>query len=248
MSQVEITASFGAAVHDRSALPSADRRALEQFYHHPIAHNLDWRDVRALFARIGAVVQEADDKLTLSVGDETLRMGKAHGKDLSADEVMGLRHLLTRSGWGPGRPAEAGDAPAAATLAGDVMVIIEAGGARVLPLDVNAADTAGHAVDPVDPLQILRHLSHHDQGRDAEKRTKEAADFHEAILQTLTPGVRIVLVGHGDGHSNAARQFQEFLQHRHPRMFRQVAGPIAADLSAVTDHQLLVLARHALAG
>ena len=246
MSAVEIEASFGPSTHDRSALSSANRRTLETFYRHPIAHNLDRLDVLALFTKLGSVQHGENSEITYAIGDAHYRIAKTRGHSLLTDEVMGLRHLLTRAGWGPGVPAAEAAPDADAALTGDVLVVVEEGAARLFHLDLRSDDKAGHVIRPNDPDRILRHLAHRDQGRDDEQREAEEATYHEAIAQALIPGGRIVLVGHGAGHSNAAHQLSDYLHHHHQQLFRRVVNEVVADISRMSDNQLLDLGRNAL--
>lgn len=246
MPTVQIEAGFGSPIHDRAALSTSVRRTLETFYRHPIAHNLDRMDVIALFNKLGAVAHGENSEITYSIGDAHHRVGRSRGHSLMTDEVVALRHLLTRAGWGPGIPGAEPEAATEAALTGDVLVVVEEGAARLYHLDLSSPDQAAHAIRPHDANRILRHLSHRDQGRDDEQREAEAATFHESIAQALVPGARIVLVGHGAGHSNAAHQLSVYLQHHHQPLFRRVVGEVVADISQISDHQLLELGRKAL--
>jgi hypothetical protein len=248
MSAIEIDVSFGPAIHNRAALSTVHRRTLETFYRHPIAHNLDRVDVLSLFSKLGSVEQGENSAVTYSIGDEHHRIAKSRGHSLLTDEVMGLRHLLTRTGWGPGTPDILPDAEAGPTS--DVLVVVEEGVARLFHLDMHTPDKTGQVIRPNDPHRILRHLSHHDQGRDEEQRDAEEAIFHEAIAQALAPGgradSRIVLIGHGAGHSNAAHRLSDYLHHHHQPHHLRVVNEISADISRLSEHQLLELGRKAL--
>ena len=244
MSDVEIEVHFGPAIHDRATLSTAHRRTLETFYHHPIAHNLDRIDALSLFHRLGSVEHSINGAITYRIGDEHFRVAKAHGHSLMTEEVMGLRHLLTRAGWGPGTPAA--EPETAASASGDALLVVEESEARLFRLDVHAPDKAGHTIHPSDPHHILRHLSHHDQGRDEEQRNKEEAVFHTSVALALAPFHRIVLLGHGTGHSNAAQLLTVDLRHHHHAVFQRVVSEGTADISRLTDNQLLELGRRAL--
>jgi len=247
MSAFEIKASFGPPIHDRAALSTINRRTLEMFYRHPVAHNLDRMDVVALFSKLGTVKPGENSAVTYSIGDEHHHVAKSHGHSLMTDEVMGLRHLLSRAGWGPGDPtAKAAPTTTDAALGGDMLVVVEEGAARLFHLDLRSADKAEHVIRPNDPDRILRHLAHRDQGRDDEQREAEEATYHEAVVQALAHGGRIVLVGHGAGHSNAAQQLSDYLHHHHQQLFRRVVKEVAVDIGAMSDKQLLDLGRSAL--
>ena len=246
MSEVEIDASFGPSVHDRATLSTANRRTLETFYRHPIAHNLDRIDVLALFNKLGSVEHGENGAVSYAIGDEHHRVTKTRGHSLMTDEVMALRHLLTHAGWGPGHPEAEPSSIAPVAPSSDVLVVVEESACRLFHLDLRSPDKAHHVIRASDPDRILRHLAHHDQGRDDEQREAEEATYHEAIAQALMPSGRIVLVGHGAGHSNAAHQLSDSLKHHHQQLFRRVVNAVVADITRMSDNQFLELSRKAL--
>ncbi len=112
MEEADIIATFGPAHGNRATLSKASGTTLDALYRHPLAHNLEWSDVVALFEKIGTVDQKGKDELTFGIAGEHHRIRKPHTKDLTTGEVMAFRHMLTRAGWAP--PARPGlHAPAA---------------------------------------------------------------------------------------------------------------------------------------
>jgi hypothetical protein len=144
MSDVEIEVHFGPAIHGRATLSTAHRRTLETFYHHPIAHNLDRIDALSLFHGLGSVEHSINGAITYRIGDEHFRVAKAHGHSLMTEEVMGLRHLLTRAGWGPGTPSVEPETAAAAS--GDALLVVEESEARLFRLDVRGGSVSRYSV------------------------------------------------------------------------------------------------------
>lgn len=104
MEPFEITARFCAPHGDRATLSKSCRTTLDVIYQHPISHNLEWADVLALFSKLGTVEHKSNNEFVLAIGDEHRLMRRAHGKDLHADDVVTLRHMLTRAGWSPAAP------------------------------------------------------------------------------------------------------------------------------------------------
>jgi hypothetical protein len=247
MSDAAITASFGPIKQDRAALTSSSRRTLDALYRHPLAHNLDRQDVLALFNRIGTVEQGHNHELTLSLGDEHHKFAASHDKDLSPDEVMALRHMLDRAGWGPGLKAPLTESEEPSAPDGDVVVVVQTGEARLLHLDRSASERSGQVIRADDPNHVLAHVSHHDQVRDAGKRDSATDHFNEAVAQALVPLGRIVLIGHGHGHSTAAQGLRAYLEHHHKLIAARLTEDVSADIERSTEPQLLDLARKALA-
>ena len=227
----------------RAPLSKADRHTLDTLFAHPIAHNLEWKDTLALFTRLGTVEQLHNNETKLHIGAEHETLRRPHGKDLTVDEIMALRHFLTRAGWSRKHPPEA-----AGTA--DFLVAIEHHEARIYHMDLSAADPADHVIRPADPHHYLHHLTHKDQIRQRGERAAEDPDFYERIAQAVVsdvPGSRIVIIGHGKGHSDAAHHLLDWMRLHHTQTAQRVAAAIAADLSALTAPQLLALARKTLA-
>jgi hypothetical protein len=247
--ETNITATFGPAQGDRATLSKSCRTTLDTIYQHPISHSLEWPDVIALFARLGTVDHKSSNEYVFAIGGEHHLMRKAHGKTLPADDVIELRHMLTRAGWSPETaksmspgivsPERAGGLP-------DFLVTVEHHEARIYQLDIAAADRASHTIRPYDPHHFLHHLSHKDQSRERGQREAEDASFYARIAEALRPAGRVVVVGHGDGHSNAAPHLAAYLRQHHLDMFQKLSPEVDADLSSVTVPQLLVLGRHSL--
>jgi hypothetical protein len=170
-------------------------------------------------------------------------MRRPHGKDLTLDEVMDLRHFLTRVGWSLKQPLPPTDAT-------DFLVTVEHHQAKIYHMDLRPTDPADHVIKPYDPHHFLHHLSHKSQTREHGQRAAEDPSFYEGISQAVAaavPNGRIVVVGHGKGHSDAGHLFIAWLRLHHPETARHLVGEVVADLSAITPPQLLVLGRKALA-
>src|SRR3954463_3616579 len=72
-------------------------------FRHPIARNLQWREVRSMLGTL-AEVSENGGHVKFTRNGVTLALRRPRGKDLSdAQEVMQVRHFLERSGPPPKR-------------------------------------------------------------------------------------------------------------------------------------------------
>jgi hypothetical protein len=224
----------------QASLSKSSRRTLDSLYAHPLAHNLEWSHVMALFREIGSVEQKPNDETVVRLGAEHQALRRPHGKDLTTDEVMEIRHFLTRVGV----------SPQAATLTGDFLVTIDHHEAHVYHIDLRATDPANHSIKPHDPHHFLHHLTHKDQTRERGERAAEDPNFYERIAQAVAGAVphgRIVVIGHGKGHSDAARHLIAWIKLHHAEVARHVVGEVTADLSSATPAQLMDIARRAMA-
>ena len=86
-----------------SGLNGHEKRALMHIFQHPISHNLTMREVIVLFTSIGSAAPQHDGDVMLRVASERLSIRRPPNKDIDADDVMALRHMLTKAGWSPDR-------------------------------------------------------------------------------------------------------------------------------------------------
>ena len=244
-----IDVAFGPPAGDPATLSTAGRRTLQALFRHPIAHNLEWKDVVALFKMLGAVEQQTHDAVVFRIGGAEHRVHKPHSKDITVHELLGFRSILTQAGCSP--DAQARQHPLAAEPATvpsppDLMVTVAHHEARVYRLDMQSAEPLDHVITPYDPHHFLHHLTHKNLSREHGQRAPEDPGFYKRLARTVASARAIVVIGHGAGHSNAADGLLEFLRLHHPDISRKVACEVVADLSNLTPAQLLVLGRHTL--
>jgi hypothetical protein len=82
-------------------LSNHHRTTLRQIFQHPVSHNIEWRAVVSLLEAVGSVTEHHDGKLAVTVESQTLFLERPPGKDVSAETVADLRHLLTVAGYQP---------------------------------------------------------------------------------------------------------------------------------------------------
>ena len=127
----------------------------------------------------------------------------------------------------------------------DLLAVVDHHEARLYTLHVGADSDTEHSVRPYDPHHFLHHLRHKDQSKEKGQKAHEDATFYERIAQALTAAARIVLVGHGEGDSNAAHHLRAYLEAHHRDIGSRVVVEVSADLPALTEKQLLALGRRA---
>jgi hypothetical protein len=221
-------------------LHGAHLRTLEALFRHPTAHNLEWQDVLTLFERIGSVHRRGGDKFSLEVAGEHYLIHKPHSKDLTSSEVVDVRNLLRKTGWTPqsSRLAERHSVNEDEVL----MVVIDHHGAKIYRIAPARSATEAIGITPYDPHHFLHHLAHKDQSRAEGQRAPEDSSFYARISETLASASKVVVVGHGQGKSNASQHLVEYLRTHHPETYQRVVRELEADLSAVTLPELAALA------
>jgi hypothetical protein len=226
------------------SLTGAHRRTLEAIFRHPLAHNLEWREVVHLMDQLGASHEKSNSEFVFEVGGERQLIRRPHGKDLTTDEVLEFRHFLERAGCSPDHPPEA--APHPVPPAPDLLIVVDHHETRIFHVDLGADAGEEPVIRPYDPHHFLHHLTHKDQDRERGQRAPEEPAYYERVAQAVAQGGKIVVIGHGEGHSNAADHLTQFLKTHHNETYGRIVRELHADLSALSPPQLLVLARRAL--
>ena len=130
----------------------------------------------------------------------------------------------------------------------DMIVAIEHHEARIFHIDIHSHDVSEHTLKPHDPHHFRHHLTHRDQDAEQGQRASEDPAFYEQISQELAGGNQIVIVGPWNraeqrrapsGGTPAGEAYRD--RAARDRRLRLI-------LSAVTDKQLLALAREKLRG
>jgi hypothetical protein len=82
-------------------LTSHHRATLEKIFQHPVAHNLEWNDVFSLLNAVFTVEEKRDGKFEIVFEGTSETFEKPKHKDIDAQEVIDVRRLLQRAGFGP---------------------------------------------------------------------------------------------------------------------------------------------------
>jgi hypothetical protein len=236
----QVRDSTGAASH----MPAADRRTLDAIFHHPVPHNLSWRDTLHLLTHLGSAEEEADGKYSLTIKGQHLVFHKPHGKHLDAREITDLRHYLASAGISPQNPDATVTAAEPTTM--DVVVLIDHHGAKLYRINLLSIQTA-ETVRPYDPHHFLHHLRHRDEHHESGQRAPEDLTFYDRIAEALRDADRIVLLSHGTGESDAAQILAECLKKQHPNVYARIIRQADVNTSAMTEAEIIAYARQALA-
>jgi hypothetical protein len=80
-------------------LSNHHRNTLREIFRHPVSHNIEWRAVVSLLETVGSVTQHPDGKLAVTLGDQTQFLDPPANKDIDAQMVVDLRHMLAGAGY-----------------------------------------------------------------------------------------------------------------------------------------------------
>lgn len=87
--------------------------------------------------------------------------------------------------------------------------------------------------------QHVREGQHHG-GHDSSKFDKP---YYEAIAAELAPAAEILLIGHGVGKGNSMIALVQHLERHHADVARKVVGAVDENIVAMTEPELLAVAR-----
>jgi hypothetical protein len=221
-----------------------DRRTLEAIFRHPVASNLAWSDALHLIERLGTTRQEPNGRLLLAIGEHREVFHQPRGKALQAEDIAQLRKLLEGAGITPASVDVVDDDATVEPATLDMVVTVDHHQARLFAIQGTAA--SARTLRPYDPHHFLHHLSHRQERELRGQREPEEASYYAQIAAALAPARRIVLLGHGTGHSNAAAHLEAVLSAKFPDIHERVVATQAVDLSAITEPQILASALEAL--
>jgi len=218
-----------------SPLSKHHQQTYDAIFRHPLAHNLDRRDVIAMLGSLAEVSEEPNGNVLVNRGGQSLVLHASSEKAIAnADELMSIRHFLERSG------GAADAAPVAPEAGMHFLVVIDHREARIFRTELHNA--VPQRITPLDPHGFGRNL--HNNQADADGKTKpELRSFYESIAKTLHPATEILLFGAGTGSSSAMEQLLAELKKYHHPIASRVVGTVTIDASHLTEDQLLKEAR-----
>jgi hypothetical protein len=213
-------------------LTGSHLRTYQAIFRHPLAHNLAWRDVHALFRHLCAVEEEANGNLKVTRHGQTLVLHPPQTKDVAEnDELIALRHFLERSDQGPTDSA-----------AGSPrwLLVIDHHVARIFQ-----AEAPGTEAKEVRSDVVPDHFRHAHKSKDFT-RGEEKPDpntYFGPVIKALQTAGPILVFGTGKGSGSEMEQFVAWAKRHQPDIDRRIVGTTAVDEHHLTDDQLLAKAR-----
>ena len=80
---------------------ASHQRVLGMLFEHPMSRNIEWREVVHLLEALGTAVDGSHDCLHVTVNKETVVLHRPRHKDLAEEQIIQVRHFLTRAGIEP---------------------------------------------------------------------------------------------------------------------------------------------------
>jgi hypothetical protein len=202
-------------------------------FQHPIAHNLQWHDVRSMLDALAEVTEEHNGNLKFTRHGEVLILHPPNHKDLSDNKaVMQIRHFLERS-----TVPELADPTEDGT---HLLVVIDHREARIYKTELR--DAVPESITPYDPDGTRRHLHSVDDEANGQ-RQPELKSFYEAIAHSLRDAEQILIFGTATGASSAMDYLVDELNQNYPDIAKRIVGAIVVNEQHLTENQLLAQAR-----
>ena len=228
-----------------SALSRHHQRTLEAIWAHPLSHGLRSAEVEALLRQLGAEVEPQGSRFMvrfpggpcswIHVGGGGLRQG-----DLDSEAVLRLRHWLSEAGVSPQHPEASPDGPRG-DQAVRLVLLLDHRQTRLFRLDGEALDQA--VLQPHGLWASGENLSHRHDRDIAGQRAPLDHAYLEQIAQALQGADAVLLLGHGRGESDLRTPLLRYLTTHHPALLERVVADATVDASALSDPQVLALAR-----
>ena len=128
----------------------------------------------------------------------------------------------------------------------NIIVAIDHAGAKVFGVQHARAGASAAEIAPAPPPHFLHELNPEAHDADREETYPQDKSFFEQVTVACKSANRIVLIGHGKGQSNKAHHLSTYLATHHPDVAARVLPALTADLSHITDGQLIELGHTAL--
>lgn len=219
-------------MNSTTPLTGSHQRTYDRIFQHPISHNLEWHDVRALLGKLGEVAEEHNGNLKVTRNGQVLVLHAPRTKDVAEmDDVMTLRHFLERS-----EKVQ----PDANEKETHWLLVIDHHEARIFHAEMEGA--IPQRILPHEPEEYFRHAKDSkDSSRGQEK--PDPNTFFEPVAQALRSPGPILIFGTGTGASSEMEQFTTWSKTHYPELAKRIIGSLAVDEHHLSEGQLLAKAR-----
>jgi hypothetical protein len=213
-------------------LKGSHKITYESIFHHPLPHNLQWREVRSMLEAIADETANHEGTLKFTLNNQKLVMHEPAGKNIAdISEIMEIRHFLERSGF---------EVPMKAEDGAHLLVVIDHREARIYKAELQGS--VPQRIIPYDPNGFGRYL--HNVQDDADgQRKPERKSFYKDVAQTLKRAEKVLIFGSSTGASSAMEQLLSELKAHHQDISKRVIGSFVVDEQHLTENQLLAKAR-----
>lgn len=119
----------------------------------------------------------------------------------------------------------------------DIVAAVDFHATTVYRIDEASADHP-ERITPRDPRGLAHNVYHH-KGNPNGTYEADNDDYWRTIGHAIAPAGRILLLGNGNGKANASHHLVAWLEKHMSDVAAKLVGDVRADLSALTDEQVL---------
>ncbi len=222
-------------------LKGKSKKTLDALFAHPIATNLDWKDVLTLIQRFGSIEHHRHGNLHVDITDHRLTFKHTNEKQLDKDQVAQLRTFLKDLGITPEHPNL--DQHALTYEHPPMVVVIAHHEADIWHQDAAGAKLhEDKKLHPHDPHHFRHHLKHKNEDHLKGQRASEDVEFYKTLVKELEHAPQAIVIGDATGNSSAMGVFRKYLTAHHKALLQRVSAFVDADLSALTEPQIREIA------
>jgi hypothetical protein len=219
-------------MNSTALLTGSHLRTYQTIFQHPVSHNLDWRNVRALFEHLAEIVEQPNGNLKVTRNGQILVLHPPRTKDVAeTDEIMALRHFLERSET---------MSPETNGKETHWLLVIDHHEARLFRSEMHGA--IPQQILPHEPEDFFRH-GHNSKDFSRGQEKPDPNSFFEPVASALQTAGPILVFGTGTGTSSEMDQFVAWVKFHHPEMAKRIIGSLVVDGHHLTESQLLAKAR-----
>jgi hypothetical protein len=212
--------------------PGNHQSTYDALFQHPIARNLQWRDVRSMLSAMSDSTEEHDDHLKFTRNGHSLTIHPPKRKDFSdVQGLMRVRHFLELSG----APPQAAAAPCV-----HLLVVIDHREARIFETELRGS--VPQRVVPYDPHGSHRHLHNVEHDSNGQRKPEPKA-FYDAVVRTLNDAETILIFGSSTGSSSAMDFLVARIKQDYPELAKRIVGTAVVNEQHLSEGQLLAKAR-----
>lgn len=207
----------------------------QSLMHGKLPRSIRWDEAIELIGHLGLVQPQGGERFAFTVGIERELFRRPHSGDLKIHEVARLRKFLQKAS-GESARSQAVQRPT-------TVVVIDHHAARVFQdVDIGRPKSAV-PIELYDPYHFHDHLICRKDAHHQGDQVPEESSFYQEIVRALAPAKEIILIGHGVGQSSAVDALIDYLKKHHSDVLEQIKATTIADLSALTEPQIVTLAR-----
>jgi hypothetical protein len=207
----------------------------QSLLHGKLPRSVHWSDAMQLIGHLGKVEAQGGEDFAFVVGSHRELFKRPDTPEFGVAEVSRLRKFLKEAG--------SESAPVQYAQPCRMIVVIDHHAAHIFRDLGESRPKDDVTVEPYDPHHFHHHLVHRREAHYHGDRAPEQTAFYQEVAAALVPANEIVLIGHGTGKSSAVDVLVEYLKKHHSDISRRVKAIERADLSALTEPEIEVIAK-----